>query len=76
MTRRPNLVRERKFKHPKLQLSIRSVFLRSEPKFIEGPGLLPVCRFCQRKFLTPQGFVAHLHIDERAGCDFENLYLE
>ena len=67
MKRGSNFIGARSCKRQKLQQSIKSMLLRSEPKFVEGPGLQPVCRFCKRKFLAPQGLVAHLHMHERAG---------
>ena len=54
-------------KRQKLQQSIKSMFLRSGPKFVEGDGVQPICRYCNRKFRAPQGLVVHIHMHERAG---------
>ena len=57
----------RKSKRIKLQQNIKSMFLRSGPKFTEAVGLQRVCRYCSRKFEAPQGLAVHLHMHERAG---------
>ena len=54
-------------KRRKLQQSIRSMFQRSAPKFVEAVGVQLVCRYCNRKFRAPQGLSAHIHMHERAG---------
>ena len=54
-------------KRRKLQQSIRSMFQRSAPKFVEAVGVQLVCRYCNRKFRAPQGLSAHLYMHERAG---------
>ena len=54
-------------KRRKFQQSIKSMFLRSGPTFIEGPGIQPICRYCKRKFKAPQGLQAHRRMHERLG---------
>ena len=54
-------------KRKKFQQSIKSMFLRSEPKFVEGPGVQPICRYCRKKFRAPQGMAVHMRMHERAG---------
>ena len=54
-------------KRQKFQQSIKSMFLRSEPKFVEGPGIQPICRYCKKKFRAPQGMAVHMRMHERAG---------
>ena len=50
----------------KRQRSIRSMFKKSGPKFVEAVGLQLQCRYCNRKFKAPQGLVSHIHMHERA----------
>ena len=57
----------RKRKRPKLQQSIRSMFRRTGPKFVEAVGVQIVCKYCNRKLKAPQGLAAHIHMHERAG---------
>ena len=65
--KRINEFRAPKHKRPKLQQSLKSMFLRTEPQFVEAHGVQLMCRYCQRKFLAPQGLAAHIHMHERAG---------
>ena len=65
---------ERQRKRRKLQQSIRTMFKRTGPKFVEAVGVQLVCRYCNRKFKAPQGLSAHIHMHERAGdflCQLE-----
>ena len=54
-------------KRRKLQQSIRTMFRRSGPKFVEAVGVQLVCRYCNRKFKAPQGLASHIRMHERAG---------
>ena len=58
---------ERQPKRRKIQQSIRSMFLRSGPVFVEAPGIQQVCGYCNRRFMAPQGMIIHLRMHERAG---------
>ena len=58
---------QRRGRPSKLQRSIRSMFVKSGPKFVEAVGLQLTCRYCARKFKAPQGLVSHIHMHEQAG---------
>ena len=57
-------------KRPKLQMSIRSMWLNNGPKYTESFGLQPTCRYCGRMFKSTQGLSAHVFMHERAGLNF------
>ena len=64
--KRPLYAAKPREEHLKRQRSIRSMFKKSGPKFVEAVGLQLQCRYCSRKFKAPQGLVAHIHMHERA----------
>ena len=51
----------------KLQQSIRSMFVKTGPKFVEAVGIQPICGYCGCAFKAPQGLAVHLHMHERNG---------
>ena len=51
----------------KIQQSLRSMFLKSAPKFVEAVGIQPICLYCGAAFKAPQGLAVHLHMHERNG---------
>ena len=57
----------RKPKRPKVQQSVRNMFLNIGPKFVEAVGVQPTCGYCGRKFKAPQGLTVHIHMHERSG---------
>ena len=57
----------RQRKRRKLQQSVKTMFQRTGPKFVETIGVQLVCRYCNRKFKAPQGLSAHIKLHERAG---------
>ena len=57
----------RKSKRPKVQQSVRNMFLNIGPKFVEAVGVQPTCGYCGRKFKASQGLAVHIHMHERSG---------
>ena len=54
-------------KRQKVQQSLKFMLQHSGPKVVEASGVQPMCRYCKRKFLAPQGLAVHIHMHERAG---------